>query len=539
LTSRTTESRRLRLWPTDTVFLVVLTLAACGGEGLILPNAGDPSRIAIVSGDGQIGTVGQPLGAPFVVKVTDPEDRPVEGVEVVFVPPAGATVAPNPVFTDAGGEARVHYTLAPVSGDQSVEARATPVVPSPTLNIVLHAMAQPEAATSLVLADGDEQIGETRSTLADSLVVQAVDRFGNGVPGVEVTWEGTGGSVSPASVITGADGRAATQRTLGDKPGSYPTTASAADLEGSPVGFTATGIAPPSPQLILVTQPSTTASAGVRFSRQPVLQLQDAVGAPLPQADVVVTVQIASGSGSLGGRITARSNADGVATFTDLSIRGEPGKRTLIFAASDFTSAISNQIDVGPGPAFAGASSASIPATGTPGVPTTIAVQLRDAFGTPVEAAAQDIAISIAGANPVSSLGVTEGGGGSYSASYTPTLIGTDQVDVRVKGEAVTGSPFASVVAAGPADPATTTAVVTRRFVFFFWVIDIFVTTRDSHGNVLGRGGDQVLVAGGAVPVQDNGDGTYVGSFNTVTPDQPVDITLNGVPIAGSPYTPQ
>ena len=74
--------------------------------------------------------------------------------------------------------------------------------------------------------------------------------------------------------------------------------------------------------------------------------------------------------------------------FTDLSIRGTPGDRTLIFAASDFTSALSRDIDVGAGPPLASASSASVPANGTAGIATAITVQLEDGFGTPVEGAA-------------------------------------------------------------------------------------------------------------------------------------------------------
>jgi hypothetical protein len=255
---------------------------------------------------------------------------------------------------------------------------------------------------------------------------------------------------------------------------------------------------------------------------------------------VAVTVQIASGGGSLGGGTTARSNADGVVRFTNLSIQGTPGERTLIFAASDFTAAISADIDVGPGPPVAGASSASVPANGTAGVGTQITVQLQDAFGTPVDDAAGVIAISVTGSNQVSGLEVTDRGGGSYSASYTPILSGTDQVDVRVNGDAVAGSPFATVVAAGPADPSTTTAVFTRDG-FFNTTINVVITTRDVHGNPLGRGGDQVQVQlnGAEVPnTFDHGNGTYTNSFFGGFGPASVAILLNGAPIAGSPFSP-
>ncbi|HEX7336414.1 MAG TPA: filamin/ABP280 repeat domain-containing protein [Gemmatimonadales bacterium] len=468
--------------------------------------------------------------------MTDPGNRPVSGVEVEFVVPAGAVVAPNDtVLTGADGKAAVHYTLATTAGDQLVQARAKPVVPSPSLNTAFHQTALPDVPTSLVLVRGNQQIGETGAPLRDSLVVMAQDRYGNGVAGVEVTWEANGGEVIPGSVTTGADGRAAAQRILGDRPGSYATTASAGNLEGSPVAFIATGAGP---QLVVTRQPSPSASAGVPLGRQPVLQLQSPAGTPLERSGVAVTVQIASGGGSLGGQVTVRSNGAGVVTFEDLSIRGAPGARTLIFAASDFTSAISDEIDVGPGPPVPGASSAAVP-NGAAGMPTEITVQLQDAFGTPVADAADRIAISVTGANPAASLTVTDRGNGSYTASYTPTIAGTDVVDVRVNGEAVPGSPFASVVGAGAADPSTTTAAISRSG-FFGSTVTVVVTTRDAAGNVLGRGGDQVQMqvdGGSLVALTDRGDGTYIASFFGGFAAVRIDIFLNGNPIAGSPFT--
>lgn len=539
LRSRTTEPLRRRLGPAVARSLILLALAGCG-DSLLLPSAGEPSQIEIVGGNDQTGTVGQPLGDSLVVEVSDPAGRPVPGVEVVFLAPAGAELSPNDtVMTGSDGRAKVSYTLATVSGEQTIEARAKPVVPTASLTTTFTQTAEPEVATGLVMAGGDGQTGELQAVLEDSLAVKAVDRFGNGVSGIEVTWEPADGAVSPETVVTGSDGRAATERTLGGRPGSSPTEASAAALEGSPVEFTATAIAPPSPQIIVTTQPSANASAGVPFTRQPVLQLQDAVGAPLARADVAVTVQIASGVGSLGGGTTARSNADGVVRFTNLSIQGTPGDRTLIFAASDFTSALSRAIDLGAGPPLASASSASVPATGVPGVSTTITIQLQDAFGTPVEGAAEDVVISIAGANPASGLQVTDQGSGSYSAAYTPMLSGTDQVDVRVNGEAVSGSPFLSVVGAGAASAATTTASVVKSG-FFFYTIDIVVTTRDAQGNLLNHGGDlvQVHVEGGTRTAFDNGNGTYTDSFVIFNSAPEIAITLNGVPILGSPFRP-
>ncbi len=542
LRSRTTESARTRPALGAILPILLSVVAACGGDDLLLPSAGEPARIEVWTGNEQADTVGRPLPDSLVVRVTDPQERPVEGIEVVFVAPAGAVLAPNDtVLTGPDGTAAVHYTLPNVSGPQTVEARAKPVVPTQALTAVFSVRADPEAAAALVMPPdgGNEQEAEVLTPLGDSLAVQAVDRFGNGVPGVEVVWQASDGAVSPGSVLTGADGRAATLRTLGARPGTYLTTAIAPALENSEIAFEATGIAPPSPQLVLVTQPSASAAAGVAFARQPVLQLQNAVGAPLPRADVPVTVQIAEGTGSLGGQTTARSNAEGRVTFTNLSIRGSPGDRSLLFAARDFTPATSEVIDVNPGPPNAGQSSASV-SDGTAGTPTSIAIRVRDEFGTEIEGAADAIRVRVDGANSGEAT-VTEEGDGSYSAVYTPTHTGTDQLRVEVDGEPVDGSPLSSAVGPGPAAASATTADVLKVGSFFFQVT-IVVTTRDAQGNPRGRGGERVQVrleGGDALrDARDNGDGTYSDQFLTILSNPTIIITLNGVEISGSPFRP-
>ena len=528
-------------WPllrlAQLLLAVQLGLAGCGGDNLLLPSAGQPAKIAVVSGADQTGTVGQRLGEPIVVAVTDPEDRPVEGIEVAFVVPAGAEIAPNDtVVTGVDGRATVNYTLSTASGDQKVEARVKSVVPSSLLTTTFIAKAMPEAAVKLALAGGDGQRGEVSTALADSLAVRAVDQFGNGVAGVAVSWKADGGSVSAASVTTGADGRSAVERILADQPGTYKTTAAALGLDDSPVSFTATAVAAPSPALVLVTQPSSAASAGVPFAQQPELQLQDPFGAPLNQADVRVTVGIVGGEGSLGGSTSAQSDANGRVRFADLSIRGEPGTRTLIFATKGFSPAISSSIVVAPGPPSPEQSSASVP-DGTAGAATSISIRLEDEFGTPVEGAAGSITVAVTGANAVSSLPVTDQGTGAYSTSYTPTQAGTDVVDVLVGGSRVHESPFTSNVVPGPASPATSEVAVTRTSLFGY---DVLVTTKDAEGNSLGHGGEQVEVQvdGFPIPVRDNGDGTYYSNFLTLNPTPSVAVTLNDVPIAGSPFQP-
>ncbi len=541
----TSRRRRLRLAPV--LLLLLISAGACGGDDLLLPRDGEPARITPLTSN-VTDTVGQTLADSLVVEVTDPGGRPVSGVEVRFFPRSGGTVTPDaPVTTDSRGRAAVQYTLSTAAGSQMVEAHA-PIVPEANAVAVFAITAYPEPAKTLVPAEGDAQRGQVSTALPVPLSVKAVDRFNNGVDGIEVTWQAEGGAeVNPDTVVTGADGKAAHTVTLGDRPGSFGATATAEGLEGSPVRFSYTAVAAPRPALVILTQPSSTAPAGVSLAQQPELQLQDAAGAPLGQADVRVTVQIADGDGSLGGRTTAESDASGRVSFTDLELRGETGPRTLIFAAEGFTPVTSDPIVVQPGPASDDESSVSV-GNGTAGVTTPISAVLRDEFGNGIAGASGDLSIRIEGANPSSDLPVSDNGNGSYSASYVPLHTGTDEVILEYQG-APLGS-GSSVVFPGPTDPGASTAEVTRSGIFFVQV-DIVVTVRDAQGNVVGRGGDQVQIsANGSAPrtcappdgnpqtCVDNGDGTYTDSFIIIADDVIVDISVNGVPIAGSPFHP-
>lgn len=520
---------RVFLWA---AVLPLLTLAACGGDDLLLPKDGEPARITAVYGNNQSGTVGQPLVDSLVVEVTDPGGRPVQGVEVLFVAPAGAVLDPGDrVMTGPDGEAWVSYTLSTTAGQQMVEARAS-AVPEPNGVAVFSLSAAPATATSLVAAGGDGQSAQVSTVLPESLAVRAVDGYGNGVAGIEVSWQGSGGAdVAPASGVTGADGRVTTALTLGDRPGQQGATARASDLDGSPVLFTATAVAAPRPELVLLTQPSTTAAAGVPLAQQPVLQLQDPFGAPLNQEGVSVTVQVATGGGSLGGGTTVESSADGRVTFTDLEFRGDTGPKTLIFAADGFTPVTSVEIAVQPGPPAAGETSVSVP-DGTAGAATPITIRLRDEFGNNIVGASQALSIRIAGANPTPAIPVDDNGNGSYGASYVPEHSGSDEVILEHQGQPLARA--VTSVAAGAADPSTTTAVLIRRFL----LVDVIVTTRDAFGNPLGRGGENVQVqsfTGELQAAEDQGDGTYTATL-VVGFGGNVPIYLNGVPIAGSPF---
>src|SRR6185503_16270646 len=103
--------------------------------------------------------------------------------------------------------------------------------------------------------------------------------------------------------------------------------------------------------LAILTQPSATATAGVPFTQQPVLQVRDQFGNLRSTANGVtdstmVTAARGNGSGTLQGTLSANAT-DGIATFTDLA-HNIATNITLAFSASGLTGTNSSAITVSP-----------------------------------------------------------------------------------------------------------------------------------------------------------------------------------------------
>src|SRR6185295_15295854 len=97
-----------------------------------------------------------------------------------------------------------------------VEARAVGGGAPDNLTVVFTATAVAGTGSLLTAEGGNDQFAAVNSVLPESLVVLASDAGGNPVSGITVTWTVPGGgTISPETVVTGADGRAAAERVLG------------------------------------------------------------------------------------------------------------------------------------------------------------------------------------------------------------------------------------------------------------------------------------------------------------------------------------
>ncbi len=86
--------------------------------------------------------------------------------------------------------------------------------------------------TQIEAVQGDDQTGLPNSRLADPLIVRLLDEAGSGIPNRTVLWviqEG-GGTVSPATGMTDAEGFASAEWTLGPSPGANVVDAQVPDI---------------------------------------------------------------------------------------------------------------------------------------------------------------------------------------------------------------------------------------------------------------------------------------------------------------------
>ena len=110
--------------PSLGVAVMGVWLVGCGSsDGGTTNPASTPNAVVIVSGNNQVGLIGQALAAPLVVKVTNSAGAGVVGASVTFTVATGAaSVSPATITTDASGQAQTQVTLGGTAGTIIVTA---------------------------------------------------------------------------------------------------------------------------------------------------------------------------------------------------------------------------------------------------------------------------------------------------------------------------------------------------------------------------------------------------------------------------------
>lgn len=198
---------------------------------------GTPTHIAVFSGNKQVGALQSAFPLPLVVQVDDVYNNGVVGQTVTFAIGANSgTFSPVSVVTDSKGRAQTFYTSGTKGG-------ALPItITTPTLHQGMSETVTPGPATAITILSGNSQKAAAGTKLAANLAAKVVDQYGNGIPGVSVTFSdgGVGGAFSVSPVTTDATGRAIVSYTLPSSPQVVHITASVSGL-GSVV-LTATAL---------------------------------------------------------------------------------------------------------------------------------------------------------------------------------------------------------------------------------------------------------------------------------------------------------
>lgn len=304
-----------------------VTVVAPGVPGSILftatPEPGNPSELAVVSGDNQTGQANQALPESLKVKVMDLIGVAINNHPVTFEVKTGGgklngsqtTITVN---TDVKGIAKVQLTLGPtIGGSNTVEASSS--FNSVPLNGSPYTF-QASAVTPSTIAkvDGDNQTATAGQALSAPFRVKVTSGDGTPVAGFDVTFAVTGGGGNiegnPEKVVaTDNAGIAAATLTLGPSPGASNTAqATAASLSGSPVNFTANAANPQT--LDNISSLNLNGTVNMPLPDSVKVQVLDALGSTL--SNYPVTFTATQGGGKVNGSTnpqTVNTDANGIA----------------------------------------------------------------------------------------------------------------------------------------------------------------------------------------------------------------------------------
>ncbi len=344
--------------------------------------------------------------------------------------------------------------IATVSNTGLVQAQnrrgtATITVRTPTQAFDNAAVSVTLPPSAINTASGSGQSGRVGATLANPAVVQVVASDGIGVAGVNVIFAApTGGSVSPTTATTDANGRASTTMKLGTTAGPQGFTATAVGLSTA-INVTAT---PGDPSAMAIVAGNNQTDS-VRAVLAPLsVRVSDSFNNPVSGATVSWTK---SGGGALANSTTT-TNGDGVAT-NGYSLGAAVGTETVTASVGSVTSTFTFTTTGG-----RPASIVAVSGNGQSGkisqpLPNPVVVKVADASGNPV----RDAAITWTAQNAtITSTTPSDAAGqasaavtlGRASGSATVTAAIASGPTVTFTATAQPGAPAAIVFAAQPAN---------------------------------------------------------------------------------------
>ena len=280
--------------------------------------------ITILFGDNQSTAVETDFNTYLSIIFTTFYGEPVGGGVIKFSSPTSGASALFPghsiyIVTSPTGTAFVDAEANSITGSYQVAASAAGAG-TKHFNLTN----TPGASTQLAIQTQPSATAAAGLPLGTQPVIKIEDQYGNletGDNSTQVTvapLPNGSGPLGGTTTVTASGGIATFTNVSDTTPGTitlhFTSSPALTAVTSNSIVVTA-----PATQLAIETQPSSTATAGVAFSTQPVVYVEDQYG-DLETGDntTQVTASLASGSGPLHGTVTVTVSG-GIATFTDLS----------------------------------------------------------------------------------------------------------------------------------------------------------------------------------------------------------------------------
>ena len=388
--------------------------------------------------------------------------------------------------------------------------------------------------STISIVSGNPQNGTVGAALASPLIVRILDAAGRPVQGQQVTFTvvSGGGSVTPATPSTGADGQATAAWTLGPSAGAQQVQAKAtggAAPDNLTVLFNAVAGASAAANLIAVSGGGQTGTAGSTLSDSLIVRVTDGAGNPVGGVAVTWTVT-GGGSVSAATSVTGDDGRTGVrhtlgavagaqtAVATSAGLSGSP----ITFAA---TAAVGSA-----GKLFINRQPSSTAASGAVFAQQP-RIQIQDANGNNVAAAGRAISAELIGPpgatlNGAATVSTNASGLATFAnlsivgpaGSYTLNFTGTDLTGVTSTPITLTAGAASKLVFSAQPSSGTAGAVITPP---------VRVTIQDALGQTVTGATNAVTVALAANPSGGTLSGTRtvnavngVATFSTLEIDR-------------------
>ena len=464
----------------------------------------------------------------------------------------GATV----VFTLGAGTATGTFSAVTDNGDGTYTATFTgDLAGTNTISATLDGQALTSAAPTITVTVGSVSLAQSTVSVSPASVIAGVadaatvtltakDAGGNQLTtgGLTVAFGlGAGAATGTLSAVTDHGDGTYTATFTGILAGTNTITAT---IGGNPVTSTAPAITVTPGAVDLAQSVVSVGSAEVASGLTTIVTLtaKDANGNQETSGGLTVLFSLGAGAG--GGTFSSvTDNGDGTytATFTGTSLGTNTISATI--GGNPVTSPAAN-ITVTPSPSQTTVS--VTPASVVSGVANaaTITLVARDANGNQATSGGATVVFHLgAGAATGTISAVTDNGDGTYTATFTGILAGTNTITASIDGQAVTSPAPVITVTPGAVSLAQSGVSVAAGTVHSGQTTTVTLTAKDAAGNLLTTGGDTVLFqlgsgAGGGTfsAVTDNGDGTYTATFTAdVIGANTITATINANPITSTP----